>query len=70
MLIENFYYLKSLYIIIHYFQLYSHFAEPHSLWEAQLAILQLSNHDDRELVNQIWENIMLKGIVLCTFIQL
>lgn len=42
-------------------KLYSNFAEPYSLWEAQLAILQLSNHDDRELVNQIWENILLKG---------
>lgn len=51
-------------------QLYSNFAEPHSLWEAQLAILKLSNHDDYELVNQIWENILLKGITLFTFIML
>ncbi|KAF0760027.1 nuclear pore complex protein Nup155-like [Aphis craccivora] len=46
-------------------ELYSNFAEPHSLWEAQLAILQLSNHDDRELVNQIWENILLKVVEDC-----
>ncbi|XP_015372250.1 PREDICTED: nuclear pore complex protein Nup155-like [Diuraphis noxia] len=46
-------------------ELYSNFAEPHSLWEAQLAILQLSNHDDRELINQIWENILLKVVEDC-----
>ncbi|XP_060869105.1 nuclear pore complex protein Nup155-like isoform X2 [Metopolophium dirhodum] len=46
-------------------ELYSDFAEPHSLWEAQLAILQLSNHDDHELVNQIWENILLKVVEDC-----
>ncbi|XP_025209018.1 nuclear pore complex protein Nup155-like isoform X2 [Melanaphis sacchari] len=46
-------------------ELYSNFAEPYSLWEAQLAILQLSNHDDRELVNQIWENILLKVVEDC-----
>ncbi|XP_027852690.1 nuclear pore complex protein Nup155-like [Aphis gossypii] len=46
-------------------ELYSNFAEPYGLWEAQLAILQLSNHDDRELVNQIWENILLKVVEDC-----
>ncbi|KAL5232826.1 hypothetical protein ACI65C_000236 [Semiaphis heraclei] len=46
-------------------ELYSNFAEPHGLWEAQLAILQLSNHDDRELINQIWENILLKVVEDC-----
>ncbi|CAI6369245.1 unnamed protein product [Macrosiphum euphorbiae] len=46
-------------------ELYSNFAEPHRLWEAQLAILQLSNHDDRELVNQIWESILLKVVEDC-----
>ncbi|XP_050420634.1 nuclear pore complex protein Nup155 isoform X2 [Adelges cooleyi] len=45
--------------------LYSQFAEPHKIWEAQLAIFQLSNHDDRELINQIWENILLKVVKDC-----
>ncbi|XP_050544932.1 nuclear pore complex protein Nup155 isoform X2 [Daktulosphaira vitifoliae] len=45
--------------------LYSQFAEPYKIWEAQLAIFQLSNHDDRELINQIWENILLKVVEDC-----
>lgn len=48
-------------IIVFMLQLFNQFSEPYNLWEAQLAILQFSNHDDRELVNQIWENILLKG---------
>lgn len=39
-------------------QLYSDFAENFDLWEAQLTILNSSNHNEPRLINSIWSHIL------------
>ncbi|CAB3359481.1 Hypothetical predicted protein [Cloeon dipterum] len=46
---------KTLLSITDLFQLY---AVPLQLWESQLAILQCSNHEDANLVNDIWHQLI------------
>lgn len=43
-------------------QLYQDFAEPYELWECQLAILHCSGHQDKLLVETVWENILEKEL--------
>ncbi|XP_059474658.1 nuclear pore complex protein Nup154 [Neocloeon triangulifer] len=38
--------------------LFQHYAVPLQLWECQLAILQCSNHEDPNLVNDIWHQMI------------
>lgn len=46
-------------------ELYESFAEPFGLWEQKLAILDCAGHDDKELINSIWDNIILKELDQC-----
>lgn len=48
---SNIFYLISL-------QLYEEFAEPFGLWECKLAIIHCSGHNDAQLIQKIWMNIM------------
>lgn len=53
-------------IIYALFQLYEEFAEPYKLWECQLAIIDVSGHDDIDLIQGIWSNIIQEGEFLQT----
>ncbi|XP_046658271.1 nuclear pore complex protein Nup155 [Homalodisca vitripennis] len=39
-------------------ELYADFAEPYNLWECKLAIIDVSGHDDLDLIQRIWDNII------------
>lgn len=52
---KRFWYLSGI------FQLYEEFAEPYKLWECQLAIIDVSGHDDIDLIQGIWNNIIQEG---------
>ncbi|KAJ2840496.1 hypothetical protein FBU31_000361 [Coemansia sp. 'formosensis'] len=39
-------------------ELYEHFAKPPWLWNAMLLILKASNHDDAQMVKEIWMTIL------------
>jgi hypothetical protein len=44
------------------FQLYTDFAEPLGLFESQLTILHASDHRDAQMVTDIWNALLLKGL--------
>lgn len=46
-------------------ELYESFAEPFGLWECKLSILDCAGHDDKELINSIWDNIITKELDQC-----
>ncbi|XP_075223372.1 nuclear pore complex protein Nup154 isoform X2 [Lycorma delicatula] len=46
-------------------ELYEEFAEPFDLWDCKLAIVECSGHDDPDLINNIWENIIQTELAKC-----
>lgn len=43
-------------------ELYEEFAEPFKLWECNLALVHSTSHNDPQLIEDIWRNIIETGM--------
>lgn len=45
-------------------ELYEEFAEPFKLWECNLALIHSTSHNDPQLIEDIWANIIESGVYI------